>query len=169
MTANPPPLTPTDVLTAFGWLEDVGLELPPRLSDDARLDRATVTYADELADARVTPDELTAALRTYVRRRLDHGGRRPWPDVGMLLDAVREVRVAARPVFGEIREPVWAMIGAHFGAPLRGFDASGLPVSARDIAVEACVAAGVSSRGGEEPRFVMRDVEREYEARRVRA
>lgn len=167
MTANPP-LTAEHIEAAFLELQDLGIELPAALASDENLSRAAAMYARRLGAEGVTPAEIAEAPWGYVRRRIDHGGRRPWPDGGALLAAVQDARVARRPVFGEIREGVWAMIGRHFGAPSLGFDASALPAAVQDIAVEACVAAGVSSRGSEEPRFVMRDVEREYEARRAR-
>lgn len=171
MTANPTRLlTAEHVEAAFVHLMDLGIELPARLAIDAHWTTTVATYARRLGDAGITPEELADAPWGYVRKRIDHGGRRPWPDAGALLAAVQDARVEARPTFGAIRPAIERMMSMHYGAPTKGFDAAraGIPAAVQDIAVEAVMAAGVSRRGDEELRFVLRDVEREYEARRVR-
>lgn len=163
-------ITPNDIIGAFATLHDLGVTTPAHLAsgDEKTITSTARAYARLLNVDNVTPDELTSAVDGYVCRPLAHGGRRPWPDAGALRDVVMDARVAARPTYGAIADQVRRVISRHYSDRSKGWDTSGLPPAVASIVVEALVAARVSHRGDEPAQFVQRDVEREYEARRVR-
>lgn len=162
------PVTPDDVRAAYRWLVSVGVEPNPRHSNEAAIVEAATAIAEAMADDHITAGELHAAVRRYVRKPMGHGGKRPCPDLGHLVDCVMDARVAARPTYGAIADHVRRVINRHYSDRSKGWDTTGLPPAVASMVVEALVAARVSHRGDEPAQYVQRDVEREYEARRVR-
>lgn len=162
MTSNPPNLVTREHLAeALSWLVRVGVEPPPSWADPERGDRvaamACEDYAEALAADGVTPAALHAAVRAYVRRPLGHGGRRPWPDVGMLLEAVPLLPWdRAEPLVRSALAAFWregALMIDHLE-----------PMVCERI-VRAIHAAGAMRRGDDDLVFVLRDVRRAYEGR----
>lgn len=165
-------LTVDLMIATFERFVALGLDLPAKwAADPARMLPAAEAYVEELVADSVTPDELRAACRGYMRRPLAHGGRRPFPDVGMLCEEVRQVRRAAWPRFGDL-EPLTKSIALQVWRDNQrgwGFIENKQPKAVADALIESMRAARVASRSQEEWGFICRDIEREYELRRGRA
>lgn len=165
-------ITPDLMLAAFERFVALGVDLPAKwAADPSRLTPAAEAYADELASNDVTPDELRAACRGYMRRPLTHGGRRPFPDAGMLCEEVHQVRRASWPRYADLEGLTKSIALQVWRDSQRGwgFVEGKQPKVIADALIEAMRAARVVSRGQEEWTFISRDVEREYEIRRGRA
>lgn len=157
-----------DVTLAYEDLRAFGLDWPEYLMrPDGFADRVSgcMRLMEPYA---VEPAELSAAVRAYMTQPVTHGGRRPWPDAGMLLAAVLDLRAKAIPPFGAIEAATRKAINAHFARPALGFVLDEVPEAARDLLAEALVSQRVAHRGGDQPEYVMRDLERAYTERRDR-
>lgn len=151
------------ILSAFEALYDLGVEPTARFLTDTGRAASAVQYVRLLNAVGATPADLSAAVDAYVMRRLDHGGRRPWPDAGHLADEVRRIQVERIPPFGEVEKGARMTINRHFAFPAMGWDVTTVPEPAREILTRALVGARVAHRGGEDPTYVVRDLAAEYE------
>ena len=175
MTTEPTaPPTAADVRALFRWLVNVGLEAPRHHADPtggpAAITEAADAYAAEMTDDGVTLPELRAAAKAYIRKPLAHGGRCPWPNAGTLIALVIDARVDRIPRWGDPNVgDKWEMVVRRaWSRPENGLDVSMVAEGARDLMAEAITEARAVQRRDEAAHFIGRDVERAYEARRMR-